>query len=100
MGCRASSRVRIPPFPPEVAQASPQNPRAVSAPGLFHWRCRPPPSKTKHAMPIPPLWTWLLIGAECSPSLECFDVFQADDARLDGFGPWDHDPGQRADFLG
>src|SRR6218665_3272868 len=41
--------VRIPPSPPEVAQASPPKPRAVYAPGLFHWRCRPSLSKTCHA---------------------------------------------------
>src|SRR6218665_384737 len=39
------------------------------------------------------------IRAQRPPSLEFFDILQADDARLYGFGPLDHDPGQRADFL-
>src|SRR6218665_1244830 len=39
------------------------------------------------------------IRAQRPPSLELLDVLQADDARLYGFGPLDHDPGQRADFL-
>src|SRR6218665_4008314 len=39
------------------------------------------------------------IRAQRPPSLELLDVLQADDARLYGFGPLAHDPGQRADFL-